>query len=64
MLFSNLILSPGRYFVPFWIGEFLCNGDFLKCWLSGLSASFTPVREDCKAWCRLQTTLKELECSS
>jgi len=26
MLFYNLILSPGRYFVPFWIGEFLLFG--------------------------------------
>jgi len=37
MLFYNLVLSPGRYFVPFWIGK------FLNCRLSGLSASFTRV---------------------
>jgi len=30
MLFYNLILSPGRYFVPFWIGDFLFFGQFFK----------------------------------
>jgi len=30
MLFCNLILFSGRYFVPFWIGEFLFFGRFFK----------------------------------
>ena len=40
MLFYNLILSPRRYFVPFWIGEFLFFGRFFK-----LSASFTRAQD-------------------
>jgi len=43
MLFYDLILSPVRYFVPFWIGEFFFFGRFLNCRQSGLSASFTRV---------------------
>jgi len=43
MLFCNLILSPGRCFVPLWICEFCFLGDFLNYQLSGLSASFTQL---------------------
>jgi len=43
MLFYCLLLSPGRYFAPFLIFEFLEFGDFFKCRLSELLHSFTLV---------------------